>query len=72
MAIINMNLMPSKVIGRNVYLRTKGPYGPSKDFRPKRHPNILRKEESKEIKDFILKAKEWGMHRNKYDGYYTK
>jgi len=58
MAIINMNLMPSKVIGRNVYLRTKGPYGPSKDFRPKKHPNILMKEKSKETKDFILKVEE--------------
>jgi hypothetical protein len=25
---------------------------------PKRHPNILRKEESKETKDFTLKVKE--------------
>jgi hypothetical protein len=46
MAIINMNPMPLKVIGRKAYLRAKGPYGPSKDFRPKRHPNILRKHET--------------------------
>jgi len=52
-----MNPMPSKVIGRNVYLQTKGPYGPSKDFRPKRHLNVLKKEESKETKDLILKVK---------------
>jgi hypothetical protein len=72
MAIINLNPMPSKAIGKNVYLQTKGPYRPSKDFKPKRHPNISRKGESKETKDFILKVEEGGMHPNIYDGYYTK
>jgi hypothetical protein len=36
---INMNLMPSKVIGREVYLWDKGPSRLSKDFGLKRHPN---------------------------------
>jgi hypothetical protein len=44
---VNMSLTPSKVIGREVCLQTKGPFGISKDLRPKRHPNILWKEEYK-------------------------
>jgi hypothetical protein len=36
-----MNLMPPKVIGKEVCLQTKGLYGLSKDPRPKNHLNIL-------------------------------
>ncbi len=49
-----MNPMPSKTIGREAYLWTKGLYGSSNNFRPKRCPNILRKEELKETMDFML------------------
>ncbi len=38
MPVINMNPMSSKLIGKNVYLWTKGPHGPSLDFRPKKAP----------------------------------
>jgi hypothetical protein len=44
---MNMNPTPPKVIGRDVYLQTKGPYGLSKDLKPKRCPNILWKEKSR-------------------------
>jgi hypothetical protein len=39
MVVIDMNLMPTKVIGINVYLHVKGLFGLSKDLGPKRHPN---------------------------------
>jgi hypothetical protein len=41
-----------------VCLQAKGPYGLSKDPGSKRCPNILWKEESKEIKDFMKVEKE--------------
>jgi hypothetical protein len=40
-----MSSTPPKVIRREVCLRAKGPFGISKDLRPKSHPNILWKEE---------------------------
>jgi hypothetical protein len=40
MVVVNMSLMPLKVIGKEVYLQTRGSYGLSKDLGPKRHPNI--------------------------------
>ncbi len=46
---VNMNSTPPKVIGKEACLRSKGPFGLSKDPKPKRHLNILWKEESKEI-----------------------
>jgi hypothetical protein len=51
MVDVNMSPTPPKVIGKEVCLRAKGPSELSNDPRPKRHPNILWKEESKEIKD---------------------
>jgi hypothetical protein len=53
MVDVNMNLTPLKIIGREAYLRTRGPFGLSKNSRPKRCPNTWRKEKSKEIRDFM-------------------
>ncbi len=50
---VNMNSMPSKVIRREACLRAKGLFGLLKDHGPKRRTNILWKEESKEIKDYL-------------------
>jgi hypothetical protein len=44
MVAINVNPVPPKVIGRKACLWVKGSFGLSKDLRPKRRPNILRKE----------------------------
>jgi hypothetical protein len=71
MVDVDMNSTPPKVIGRKAYLQAKGPYGLSKDPKPKRHPNILWREESKEIKD-SMKVEDGGLHRKKYDGRSTK
>ncbi len=49
MVDVDMSLMPLKFIGREAYLWTKGPYGLSKDPRPKKCPNTL----WEEIKDFM-------------------
>ncbi len=59
-----MNLMPLKVIGKEVCLQVKGPFKLSKDPRPKRHLNILWKEELKEIRDF-MKVEDGGLHRKR-------
>ncbi len=66
-----MSPTPPKIIGKEACLQAKCPFRLSKDHGPKRHPNILWKEESKEIKDF-LKVGDGGVHRKKYDGHYTK
>jgi hypothetical protein len=50
---------------------TKGPSRLLKDPGPKRHPNILWKEESKEIKDF-MKVEDGNVHYKRYDGHCTK
>ncbi len=71
MGIISMRLMPPKTIGRKVCLQAKGLFGLSKDSRPKRCPNIWKREESKEVKDF-MKVKNGSVHHNKYDGRCTK
>jgi hypothetical protein len=44
---VDMSLMPSKVIGREICLKAKGPLGLSKNPRPKKHLNTLWREESK-------------------------
>ncbi len=49
----DMSLTPPRVIGRDVCLQVKGPYGLLKDLGPKMRPNILWREESKEIMDFM-------------------
>jgi hypothetical protein len=71
MVDVNMNLTPLKVIRREVCLRVKSPSRLSKDPRPKRHPNILWKEESKEIKD-SMKVENGNVHHKKYNGCYMK
>jgi hypothetical protein len=63
--------MPLKVIGREACLRTKSPSRLLKDLRPKRHPNILWKKESKEIKDSV-KVENESVHHKKYDMHCTK
>jgi hypothetical protein len=67
MVAIGMSLMPPKVIRREVYLWVRGLFGLSKDLGPKGHPNISRREESKEVKD-SMKVEEGGVHRKRYDG----
>jgi hypothetical protein len=57
---IGRSSIPSKVIAKG-YLRAKGPFGFSMDPRPKRHPKILRKEKSKEMRDF-MKVEKGGVH----------
>jgi hypothetical protein len=71
MVDVNMSPTPPKVIGREVYLRAKGPSWLSKDLRPKRHPNILWREESKEIKD-SMKVEDGSVHRKKYNEHCMK
>jgi hypothetical protein len=39
MVVVNMNLMAPKVIRREVYLWSKGPFGLSKDLEPEKCPN---------------------------------
>jgi hypothetical protein len=67
MVDVNMSLKPSKVIRREACLRTKGPSRLSKDPGPKRHPNILWKKMSKQIKDF-MKVEDGSVHCKTYDG----
>jgi hypothetical protein len=71
MVDVNMNLTPSKVIGKEVCLQTKSSFRLSKDLRPKKRPNTLWKEESKEIKK-IMKVENGSVHRKRYDGHCTK
>ncbi len=56
---------------RQACLQAKGPLGLLKDLEPKRRPNILWKEESKEIKD-SMKVEDGSVHRKRYDGCYMK
>jgi hypothetical protein len=39
MVVVDVSLMPPKVIGKKVHLQAKGPSGLSKDLEPERHPN---------------------------------
>jgi hypothetical protein len=71
MVIINMNSMSQKIIGRKTCLLTRGFFKLSRDFESKKHSNTWRKEESKQIKDFI-KLKKGSVHRKRYDGHCTK
>ncbi len=66
-----MSSTPLKVIGREVCLRTKGLFRISKDPGLKRCPNILWREESKEIRD-SMKVEDGGVHHKRYDGHCTK
>jgi hypothetical protein len=60
-AMVNVSPTPLKVIGREACLQVQGPFRLSKGPRPKRHPNILWKVESKEIRDF-MKVENGGVH----------
>jgi hypothetical protein len=71
MAVISMKPMLPKIIQRKACSRAKGPSRLSKDPRPKRWPNTWRKEESKEIKNF-MKVENGGVHCNEYNGCCTK
>jgi len=71
MVDVDMSLTPLKVIRRETCLWTRGPFGLSKDPRPKRCPNIWRTEESKEIKVFV-KVEDGSVHHKKYDGHCVK
>jgi hypothetical protein len=71
MVTIDMSLMPLKIIGKKTRLQTKGPFGLLKDLGPKRCQKFWRKEESKEIMDFV-KVEDGSMHCKKYDGRCTK
>ncbi len=48
---IGMNLMPSKVIGKEACLQARGLFRLSKDPKPKSCLNTSRKEESKGMRD---------------------
>jgi hypothetical protein len=71
MMIINMSSMPPKVIKKKTCLSIRGLFNLSKDFEFNKHPNISRKEESKEIRDFI-KMKKGGVHHKRYNDHCTK
>jgi hypothetical protein len=64
MVVINMNLMPLKVIGKEVCLWTIGLFGLSKDPELKRCPNIWSMKESKIIMD-SMNMEEGGVHHKK-------
>ncbi len=71
MVDVNMSLTPPKVIGREACLQAKNRSRLSKDPRCKKCPNILWREESKEIRD-SMKVKDGGVCRKKYNGHYMK
>jgi hypothetical protein len=71
MVDVDMSSTPPKVIGREACLQTKSSSGLLKDLEPKRCLNIWKKEESKEIKDFV-KVEDGGVYHKKYDGHYMK
>jgi hypothetical protein len=71
MVDVDMSSTPLKVIGKEVCLWTKGLSRLSKDPGPKRCPNTLWKEESKEIKD-SMKVEDGSVHHKRYDGHCKK
>ncbi len=71
MVDVDMNLTPLKVIGKEAYLWTKGPFRLSKDHGTKRHPNTWRREELNKIKVYV-KVEDWGVHHKIYHGCCTK
>jgi hypothetical protein len=68
---VDMSSTPLKIIRREACLWTKGPSRLSKDPEPKRGPNTLWKDESKDIKNF-MKVENGGVHYKKYNGRCTK
>ncbi len=71
MVDVDMSSTPLKVIGKEVCLQTKGLFRLLKDPRPKRCPNTLWREESKEITD-SMKVEDGGVHHKRYDEHCTK
>jgi hypothetical protein len=71
MVDVDMSPTPPKVIRKEAYLQIKCLSKLSKDPGPKKHPNILWREKSKEIKD-IMKVEDGGVHRKRYDGHCMK
>ncbi len=71
MVVIDMKSMPPKAIRREACLWTRGPSWLSKDPRPKRRPNIWKREESKETMD-VMKVKNGDVHHDKYNDHYMK
>jgi hypothetical protein len=63
--VFGMNLMPSKVIGREACLCARGFSKLSKDPRPKRCLNIWGREESKEVDS--MKVEKKSVHRKRYE-----
>jgi hypothetical protein len=71
MVDVDMSPTPPKVLGKEACLQAKGPFGLSKDPRPKRCLNILWRKESKGIKDF-MKVENEGANHKIYNGHCTK
>jgi len=71
MVDVDMSLTPPKVIGREACLRAKNHSRLLKDPRRKKRPNILWREEWKEIRD-SMKVKDGSVCRKKYNGHYMK
>jgi hypothetical protein len=67
MMVVDMHPMPPKVIRRETCLQAKISSRLLKDLGPKRHPNTWRRDESKEVKDF-MKVEEGRVNRKRYDG----
>ncbi len=67
MVDVNVNSMPPKVIGKEARLRTRGPFGLSKNLGPKRCPNIWRRKEFFKINDPV-KVENGGVRHKKYNG----
>ncbi len=68
---VDMSPTPLKVIRMEAYLRAKGPSGLSKDLGPKRCPNTLWREKSKEIRN-SMKVEDGSVHHKRYNGHCTK
>jgi hypothetical protein len=71
MVNVDMNPTSSKIIGKEVCLRSKGLFGLSRDLGPERCPKTLWKEESKEIINF-MKVENGGVHHERYNGHCKK
>jgi hypothetical protein len=71
MVDVDMNPIPLKVIRKEACLQIKSLSGLLKDPRPKRRPNILWKEESKEIK-YSMKVEDIDVHHKRYNECCTK
>ncbi len=71
MVVVNMNLMPPKVIGKKAYLQAKSISRLSKEHEHKKRPNTWKKKKSKETRDY-MKVEDIGVQHNKYNNCCTK